>query len=128
MGKIQSTLVEAEREGEARKTPLGEQLDEFGKALSYVIGGICVAVWAASIPRFTDSVRGAFVAEKDALLVESEGTFDALAFSQPWPDILVVGVRDVGGGRRLLRQDRVRRFVRATLRGQRFGRPRVLPR
>lgn len=55
MGKIQSTLVEAQSEGEERKTPLGEQLDEFGTTLSYVIGGICLAVWVASIPHFTDS-------------------------------------------------------------------------
>ncbi|KAL7541486.1 hypothetical protein ACHAXR_010988 [Thalassiosira sp. AJA248-18] len=56
IGKIQSTLAEAQSEGDERKTPLGEQLDEFGTTLSYVIGAICVAVWAASIPHFTDSV------------------------------------------------------------------------
>ena len=56
MGKIQSTLAEAQLEGEERKTPLGEQLDEFGTTLSYVIGGICLAVWVASVPHFTDSV------------------------------------------------------------------------
>ena len=54
IGKIQSSLVEAE--SEEKKTPLGEQLDEFGTTLSYVIGGICIAVWVASIPHFTDSV------------------------------------------------------------------------
>mmetsp|Transcript_33356 Transcript_33356/g.50321 ORF Transcript_33356/g.50321 Transcript_33356/m.50321 type:complete len:238 (-) Transcript_33356:177-890(-) len=53
IGNIQSTLAEAaERD---RKTPLGEQLDEFGITLSYVIGGICLAVWVASIPRFNDA-------------------------------------------------------------------------
>ena len=56
IGKIQSTLVEAQIEVEERKTPLGEQLDEFGTTLSYVIGAICIAVWVASIPHFTDSV------------------------------------------------------------------------
>ena len=56
IGKIQSTLNEAQSEEEERKTPLGEQLDDFGTTLSYVIGGICVAVWVASIPHFTDSV------------------------------------------------------------------------
>ena len=56
IGKIQSTLNEAQSEEEERKTPLGEQLDEFGTTLSYVIGGVCVAVWVASIPHFTDSV------------------------------------------------------------------------
>ena len=54
IGKIQSSVVEAE--SEEKKTPLGEQLDEFGTTLSYVIGGICIAVWVASIPHFTDSV------------------------------------------------------------------------
>jgi Ca2+-transporting ATPase len=55
MGLIQSTLAEAQIEGEERKTPLGVQLDEFGRKLSYIIGGICLAVWVASIPRFSDS-------------------------------------------------------------------------
>ena len=56
IGKIQSTLAEAQIEVEERKTPLGEQLDEFGTTLSYVIGAICIAVWVASVPHFTDSV------------------------------------------------------------------------
>ena len=55
MGRIQSTLAEAQVEGEERKTPLGIQLDEFGTKLSYIIGGICIAVWLASIPRFDDA-------------------------------------------------------------------------
>jgi len=55
IGKIQRTLAEAQIEGEERKTPLGLQLDEFGTQLSYVIGGICLAVWLASIPRFEDA-------------------------------------------------------------------------
>lgn len=55
MGKIQSTLAEAQSETDERKTPLGEQLDQFGTTLSYVIGGICLAVWIASVPRFSDS-------------------------------------------------------------------------
>ena len=55
IGKIQSTLTEAQVEGEERKTPLGLQLDEFGTRLSYIIGGICLAVWLASIPRFEDA-------------------------------------------------------------------------
>ena len=54
IGKIQSTLTEAAED--ERKTPLGEQLDEFGTTLSYIIGGICIAVWLASIPHFTDSI------------------------------------------------------------------------
>eukprot|EP00804_Cyclotella_cryptica_P016200 CCRYP_005687-RA/>CCRYP_005687-RA protein AED:0.03 eAED:0.03 QI:282/1/1/1/0.83/0.71/7/1104/1163 len=55
IGKIQSTLFEAQSETEERKTPLGEQLDEFGTTLSYVIGFICVVVWVTSVPRFSDS-------------------------------------------------------------------------
>eukprot|EP01082_Thalassiosira_pseudonana_P014987 g13544.t1 g13544 contig8:914181-916401(-) len=55
MGKIQSTLAEAQSETDERKTPLGEQLDQFGTTLSHVIGGICLAVWIASVPRFSDS-------------------------------------------------------------------------
>jgi Ca2+-transporting ATPase len=55
MGTIRSTLVDAQIEEEERRTPLGVQLDEFGTKLSYIIGGICLAVWIASIPRFSDS-------------------------------------------------------------------------
>lgn len=55
LGKIQSTLVEAQTEEWERKTPLGESLDKFGTTLSYIIGAICLAVWLASVPRFTDS-------------------------------------------------------------------------
>ena len=56
IGKIQSTLFEARSETEERKTPLGEQLDQFGEQLSYIIGFICVVVFITSIPRFTDNV------------------------------------------------------------------------
>jgi Ca2+-transporting ATPase len=55
IGKIQSTLFEAQNETDERKTPLGEQLDRFGTKLSYIIGFICVVVWLTSIPRFSDS-------------------------------------------------------------------------
>jgi len=61
LGKIQSTLAEAQSEGEERKTPLGEQLDEFGSTLSKAIGGICIAVWVASIPRFSDSAFDSWI-------------------------------------------------------------------
>ena len=53
IGKIQSTLFEAQDETEERKTPLGEQLDRFGLKLSYIIGFICLVVWVTSIPRFS---------------------------------------------------------------------------
>lgn len=55
IGKIQSTLFKAQSETEERKTPLGQQLDQFGTALSYIIGLICVVVWVTSVPRFSDS-------------------------------------------------------------------------
>jgi Ca2+-transporting ATPase len=61
IGKIQSTLAEAQVEGEERKTPLGVQLDEFGTQLSYIIGGICLAVWLASIPRFSDAAFNTWI-------------------------------------------------------------------
>ena len=61
IGKIQRTLAEAQIEGEERKTPLGLQLDEFGTQLSYVIGGICLAVWLASIPRFEDAAFSSWI-------------------------------------------------------------------
>jgi hypothetical protein len=54
MGKIRLATIEAESDGAGRRTPLGEQLQKFGHVLSYVIGGICIAVWIASIPHFAD--------------------------------------------------------------------------
>ena len=56
IGKIQSTLIEAKSATSERKTPLGEQLDQFGTQLSYIIGSICVVVFMTSVPRFTDNV------------------------------------------------------------------------
>ena len=38
------------------KTPLALKLDEFGQQLTYIIGGICVAVWLVSIPKFNSPV------------------------------------------------------------------------
>jgi len=38
------------------KTPLALKLDEFGQQLTYIIGGICVAVWLVSIPKFDSPV------------------------------------------------------------------------
>mmetsp|Transcript_28723 Transcript_28723/g.65643 ORF Transcript_28723/g.65643 Transcript_28723/m.65643 type:complete len:960 (-) Transcript_28723:832-3711(-) len=52
MGKIQKGVVAA-REDE-QKTPLGKKLDEFGNILTVIIGAICLAVWAISIPKFSD--------------------------------------------------------------------------
>lgn len=56
MGKIRLATIEAESDGAGRRTPLGEQLQKFGHVLSYVIGGVCIAVWIASIPHFADPV------------------------------------------------------------------------
>ena len=54
MGKIQRGVTEAASDEQARRTPLAIKLDEFGDTLTRVIGIICVAVWAASIPKFYD--------------------------------------------------------------------------
>ncbi len=56
IGKIRLATIEAESDGVGRRTPLGEQLQKFGHALSYVIGGICIAIWIASIPHFSDPI------------------------------------------------------------------------
>ena len=54
IGKIQSTLLEAQSETYERKTPLGERLDELGTKLSYIIGLICAVVWITLVPRMSD--------------------------------------------------------------------------
>eukprot|EP00571_Detonula_confervacea_P008690 CAMPEP_0172320496 /NCGR_PEP_ID=MMETSP1058-20130122/40680_1 /TAXON_ID=83371 /ORGANISM="Detonula confervacea, Strain CCMP 353" /LENGTH=1609 /DNA_ID=CAMNT_0013035775 /DNA_START=220 /DNA_END=5050 /DNA_ORIENTATION=- len=54
MGKIQRAVTEAASDEQAHRTPLAIKLDEFGDTLTKVIGFICVAVWAASIPKFND--------------------------------------------------------------------------
>lgn len=50
VGQIQTAVANVEVE----KTPLNQQLDEFGNNLALIIAGICVAVWTISIPRFDD--------------------------------------------------------------------------
>jgi len=52
MGKIQTGVANAA--AEEIKTPLGIKLDQFGETLTKIIGGICLAVWLVSIPRFKD--------------------------------------------------------------------------
>ncbi|KAL3758588.1 hypothetical protein ACHAWU_008342 [Discostella pseudostelligera] len=52
MGKIQRGVTEAAA-GDHR-TPLAIKLDEFGDTLTRIIAFICIAVWAASIPKFKD--------------------------------------------------------------------------
>ncbi|CAM9930481.1 unnamed protein product, partial [Phaeothamnion confervicola] len=56
IGKIQAGVQEAR--DTADKTPLQQKLDEFGGRLTYIIGAICVAVWAISIPHFNDPMFG----------------------------------------------------------------------
>lgn len=36
------------------RTPLAIKLDEFGDTLTRIIAFICIAVWVASIPKFSD--------------------------------------------------------------------------
>ncbi len=60
VGKIQAGVQEAKKEG--GKTPLEQKLDEFGRKLTYVIGGICVVVWLANIPHFNDPIFGSHAA------------------------------------------------------------------
>lgn len=52
-GKIQKGVTMAQES--QQKTPLAQKLDEFGHQLTWVIGGICVAVWLVSIPKMNDS-------------------------------------------------------------------------
>ena len=49
--------VDAAR-ADREKTPLAKKLDEFGSQLTLVIGGICAATFAASVPRFGSPVFG----------------------------------------------------------------------
>ncbi len=60
VGKIQAGVQEAKKEG--GKTPLKQKVDEFGRKLTYVIGGICVAAWLASMPHFNDPIFGSYAA------------------------------------------------------------------
>mmetsp|Transcript_9845 Transcript_9845/g.29264 ORF Transcript_9845/g.29264 Transcript_9845/m.29264 type:complete len:1209 (+) Transcript_9845:304-3930(+) len=50
-GRIQSGVLEAKRDSQDQKTPLAQQLDDFGNQLTGLIGVICVGVWFASIPK-----------------------------------------------------------------------------
>jgi len=54
MGKIQKGVTEAASDSQATKTPLAIKLDEFGDSLTVVIGVICLGMWIASIPKFSD--------------------------------------------------------------------------
>ncbi|CAM9515328.1 unnamed protein product [Chrysoparadoxa australica] len=58
IGKIQAGVQEAK--ADAEKTPLQQKLDEFGGILTYIIGGICAAVWLFSIPHFDDPMFGSW--------------------------------------------------------------------
>ncbi len=58
VGKIQAGVQEAKKD--EGKTPLEKRVDEFGRKLTYGIGGICVAVWLVSMPHFNDPVFGSF--------------------------------------------------------------------
>ena len=50
VGKIQSQIEGASEE--APSTPLKRKLDEFGERLAYLIGGVCLLVWAINARKF----------------------------------------------------------------------------
>ena len=50
IGRVQAGVDAARADRE--KTPLAKKLDEFGSQFTLVIGGICAATFAASVPRF----------------------------------------------------------------------------
>lgn len=52
-GKIQQGVTQAKES--IQKTPLAQKLDDFGHQLTFIIGGICFAVWVVSIPKMNDS-------------------------------------------------------------------------
>lgn len=56
IGQIQRGVEEAGQE--EADTPLARKLDAFGRQLTWMIGGICVAVYALSIPRFASEAHG----------------------------------------------------------------------
>lgn len=56
IGKINEGVQEARQDHV--KTPLAQKLDEFGNQLTYIIGAICLAVWAFSYPEFSNPVHG----------------------------------------------------------------------
>ena len=58
IGKIQKGVAIASQSMDNIKTPLGQQLDEFGNTLTQIIGVICITVWLISIPKFQDSTFG----------------------------------------------------------------------
>lgn len=56
IGQIDAGVRAAKLDHASMKTPLAEKLDEFGGQLTKIIGGICMAVWVASIPKFKSAV------------------------------------------------------------------------
>ena len=58
IGKINAGVLAAQDDahGGSKKTPLAESLEVFGNQLSVMVACICVAVFAANVPRFGDSM------------------------------------------------------------------------
>ena len=59
IGTIQQAVQQAAQEDDS--TPLKKKLDEFGNMLSWVIGVICVLVWAINYHHFFDPQFGSVV-------------------------------------------------------------------
>ncbi|KAJ1448765.1 hypothetical protein M885DRAFT_470840 [Pelagophyceae sp. CCMP2097] len=56
MGRIQAGVTAAKLD--IQKTPLALKLDEFAHQLTIVIGTVCAATFAASVPRFSSPIFG----------------------------------------------------------------------
>eukprot|EP00397_Hematodinium_sp_SG-2012_P005687 GEMP01005709.1.p1 GENE.GEMP01005709.1~~GEMP01005709.1.p1 ORF type:complete len:1069 (+),score=221.53 GEMP01005709.1:212-3418(+) len=59
IGKIQACVTGAE--DDEAKTPLQEQLDQFGNLLARVIFVICVVVWLINWKHFGDAIHGSWI-------------------------------------------------------------------
>jgi Ca2+-transporting ATPase len=56
IGKVHQMIESVEED----KSPLKKKLDEFGNYLTYLIGAICLIVWAMNFRNFYDDIHGGF--------------------------------------------------------------------